>query len=306
MTEIDTQLIASGTASIIPNIISEVVAPCCDHTLRILEVSKRWNDYIFLCNLDDDEFQKFCDYSFKQSYEHLKKAQGFVSCGVCGKYINSHKETYINGGQFSHRWICSSVYYDEHVPTEDNFYETKFQERLAKRNLTDTKYYVKNRDDWYTVVHKWWYADAWSNSHWDITILHWDGALALKENNEILIFFKLIRYLLSQWLWIDYIIEELSQNDWEIVLVTNRSPLKNYEIFIENAFIKPEDEYLIEYSTSTDCPYDFSLAQGTQEAFWKLLALIAVSQWQRKASMLHWLQMIKTWDFWEYFATTLL
>jgi len=118
-----------------------------------------------------------------------------------------------------------------------------------------------------------------------------------KENDEIWVFFRCIRYCLENWMSIFEIIEKFENHFWPSVLGVNWSPVDGYEIFIENSFT--DDDYNIANHSYRHDIIDYELCDWNNASIARMIWILSLSQWMRKASIIDWLRKLKEGEFWE-------
>lgn len=284
--------------------LNKSVVYCCGHTQAVLTVLAKikWEtDYEWLLNLSDKEFKKWQDYIIWRSFNRLKeKNWWFVTCQWCSEHIATYKDSYARGWQFFHRWECSTTFYEKDCETDRSldYYERMYHKRLATWTRCDIKY-IEDRNliqSWIYILFPWWQTHVYTTEHWDFRI--WiDGWAYIEciENNEIWIFFRSLRYCLENDMTISEIIDAIEDYFGKNIFGVNEEPLNWFEIFLENTFTDEEYNFA-NHSYKSDIT-DYDLNDGNDMAIARMIWILSLSQWQRKASIISWLRLLKQWEY---------
>jgi len=94
---------------------------------------------------------------------------------------------------------------------------------------------------------------------------------------------------------ISEIIDAIEDYFGKNIFGVNEEPLNWFEIFLENTFTDEEYNFA-NHSYKSDIT-DYDLNDGNDMAIARMIWILSLSQWQRKASIISWLRLLKQWEY---------
>lgn len=299
-----------------PDLKAEILNNCCETVLETLWYTydnfklDAWfiaaitfgrteqTNYKLLSKLYDDVFDAF--QQRKMDFD-LKRWAYVPKCQNCWIEVTNPANAVKFLHQFSHKWECAKkTFLGQSMSREEDFYEKSYRERLYSGKRLARMYYIVSPEFWNETRIFYPEGDIYitSGNHWDFVINWSKYSFSLRENEELSIFYILLRYIQEVGYSMSYIIEELEKVLWEDLFWGISEWLKDYEELIERVLI--DNDFMMRINDENNY---VQICDSVREAMGTLIWILIESKrrwgWPRYNSLLLWLLKIQSWEIQE-------